>query len=169
MFYTLASRMPIVGKSFLRIFMFGSILYILLHYYLFSNQRHDIVEKLKDYLYYIMSIDLIIAYFLNRFNRPKKDDDSDKDKIKSKEEKEQLEKSIELLRLRAQMIDQTKQETENDEKDNDSPFVKKENKKNKNKTDSDKSIKLKTSESPAGSDTNQNLSEIIDLPVYKSD
>jgi hypothetical protein len=70
MFYTITSKIPFISEknNLLLIFIIGSIAYILLHYYLWSSQQLLIVNKLRPYLYYILLIDLSIAYYLLKSN-----------------------------------------------------------------------------------------------------
>ena len=60
MFYTLVSRTIITkistSRDYLYIFILGSVLYVLLHWYLHMEERNGIVEKVREYLYYAMVI-----------------------------------------------------------------------------------------------------------------
>lgn len=73
MFYTIASRLPYIvstnSKKFFKIFLVGSILYILAHYYLFSGVYNVVLESFKHYLYYIMGADLVVAYIWSKLSR----------------------------------------------------------------------------------------------------
>lgn len=92
MFYTIASKIPILsGKNnFLTVFLLGSLAYVLLHYYLWANQQIDIVEKAKVYLYYVIFVDLAIAYFLSRGGP----DDTDEEKPYTTKEKKEVENDL---------------------------------------------------------------------------
>jgi hypothetical protein len=107
MFYTLASRIPLISNSksdgkFLKIFIIGSLAYILLHYYLYSGERWFLFEKLKTYLYYVMTIDLAIAYFLSKWNTPQEDDSDDEEKQNedsySRNQRLEIERNLQELR-----------------------------------------------------------------------
>jgi hypothetical protein len=82
MFYTIASKIPYISNvkpnnKFLTIFILGSLLYIFLHYYLYSKSRGQFPDKIKGYLYYIMGIDLIIAYVISKYFSNSTDLESD--------------------------------------------------------------------------------------------
>ena len=99
MFYTLTSKIPLIpaGKNhFLMIFIIGSIAYVLLHYYLSTNQTIEIVDKFKGYLYYLMAIDLAIAFFLSKGTA--ECDDIESSKGYTKDEKKQIEQDLQTLR-----------------------------------------------------------------------
>jgi hypothetical protein len=69
MFYTIISKLPFISsdkssRKFFKIFVFGSLLYILLHYYLFANAQEGILDMVKTYIYYAMVADLVTAYAL---------------------------------------------------------------------------------------------------------
>jgi hypothetical protein len=77
MFYTIVSRIPYIistnSKKFFKIFLLGSILYILVHYYLFSGVYNAVFEAIKHYLYYIMGADLIVAFIWSKLSRKSPD------------------------------------------------------------------------------------------------
>src|SRR3989344_591394 len=69
MFYTIISKIPFFANDsskykMLKIFIIGSVIYVILHYFLYSEMLDNISisEKLKQYLYYIMSFDIACAY-----------------------------------------------------------------------------------------------------------
>jgi len=56
MFYTLASKIPLIndGKSsnnFIKIFVVGSIFYLMLHHYLYSGVAPELLDKIKSWIY----------------------------------------------------------------------------------------------------------------------
>lgn len=72
MFYTIISRIPhftndTSKNKFLKIFIVGSVLYILIHYYLNIQVRAEILEKTKKYVYYILPVDLATTYILCKY------------------------------------------------------------------------------------------------------
>ena len=71
MFYTIVSRTIITkvetSRDYLYIFIVGSIGYIALHWYLHMEVKNGIMEKLREYLYYIMVVDMMTAYAMNIF------------------------------------------------------------------------------------------------------
>ncbi len=68
MFYTIVSRTIITKintpRDYLYIFLIGSVGYIALHWYLNMEKRSGIQDKLREYLYYIMAIDIVTAFTL---------------------------------------------------------------------------------------------------------
>jgi len=81
--------------------------YILLHYYLYSNDTSgSMMDKLKGYLYYIMVIDFIVAYFMSRYSGSDEEDDVENPKggqNYTNEQREQMMRNIDDLK-RMQMI-----------------------------------------------------------------
>lgn len=70
MFYTIISNLPFIksdtgSRKILKIFIIGSILYALLHYFLFQQEQIFILEQFKKYLYYMIAIDFGIAAFIS--------------------------------------------------------------------------------------------------------
>lgn len=103
MFYTIASKIPFIsgGKNgFLTIFILGSLAYVILHYYLWSSPQLDIVDKMKSYMYYLIFIDLAIAYFLSRGYVS---NDEQEEGGYSNEEKKEIEDSIMELKKSRQV------------------------------------------------------------------
>ena len=68
MFYTIISKTPKLpyGKNkLLLVFILGSVLYLLLHYKIWSKKPNDgMMAKVQKYFYFAMAIDFIVAYFL---------------------------------------------------------------------------------------------------------
>lgn len=91
MFYTLVSRTIITkintSRDYFYIFLLGSVGYVVLHWYLHMEKREGIVEKAREYLYYAMVLDLIIAYVWMMFSPVKSDKKSDSDNDDSNEQK----------------------------------------------------------------------------------
>lgn len=75
MFFTLVSRTVITQirtpRDYLYIFLIGSVGYVALHWYLHMEKREGIVEKIREYLYYTMVIDIITAFALSMVYPPK--------------------------------------------------------------------------------------------------
>lgn len=86
MFYTLVSRSLITkinsSRDYLNIFLVGSIGYVILHWYLYSEKKEGIMEKIREYLYYLMVVDIITSYVLVTFYPSK----SDKKTIESEDQ-----------------------------------------------------------------------------------
>ena len=101
MFYTLASKIPALskgGNKLLKIFIFGSLIYILLHYYLHSGERWFLLDKLKTYLYYVMVVDFGVAYVLSKWNNSSSEETDRSDEPMSNEQKNARQRDIEELR-----------------------------------------------------------------------
>ena len=101
MFYIIASKIPYVStmksNQLLIIFILGSIAYILLHYYLYSRENIEFVENIKGYIYYIMTIDLAVAYFLSIMFKVDTDEDEE-NRGYSKEQRKEIEKNLQELK-----------------------------------------------------------------------
>jgi hypothetical protein len=104
MFYTVASKLPILPqdkqKKILMIFVIGSVLYALVHYYLYSSPMEGLLDQLKKYLYYIMAVDFGVSYFLStQVGEP--DIDNEEGSGDEKYSPEEM-KAIEMERARQQ-------------------------------------------------------------------
>lgn len=88
MFYIISSRIPLISSDFtkrkyFKVFVFGSVFYVLLHYYLNKQITVGIPEKMKKYLFYIMGVDFTIACILLKYiktavpEEETEDDDND--------------------------------------------------------------------------------------------
>jgi DNA segregation ATPase FtsK/SpoIIIE-like protein len=80
MVYTIISKLPFItsdksNRRFFKIFVFGSLIYILLHYYLFQKDQEGILDSVKTYLYYAMAIDFCVAYTLDQWMGSPQDED----------------------------------------------------------------------------------------------
>ena len=88
MFYTLVSRTAITKinspRDYFYIFLLGSIGYVVLHWFLNMDKREGMVEKVREYLYYAMAIDMMIAFAL-LWLMPAKPDQKTLDDKESKE------------------------------------------------------------------------------------
>jgi hypothetical protein len=118
-------------------------MYIMLHYYLNSAKRIDILDKIKMYIYQSMVIDLSVAYFLTRWmsssvEKEEDDDVVEEDSKDLQESRNKIDENInELRRLQIEMEIEKKKRAEkilennaiqesNEEKSSstkDSPFV----------------------------------------------
>lgn len=92
MFYTIVSRTIITKintpRDYFYIFLLGSVGYIVLHWYLHMDKREGIVEKVREYLYYAMVIDIITTYLLMVFYPVKSDKKDIEDTQKQSDENE---------------------------------------------------------------------------------
>jgi hypothetical protein len=118
MFYSLGTRISYItenkqGNVLLRVFIFGSLLYLILHYYLYIDRRWEAVDKMKHYLYYVMFVDFVISYLLIKWNSPSKqstDEEEQKD-IMTNEQLEEIERNYRELRELRKQISPTPAET----------------------------------------------------------
>lgn len=178
MFYTLASRIPLVSgdktsKNFLKVFIVGSILYVYVHYYLYSGERWYVLEKLKSYLYYVMILDFIITYIIMKWNTPvEEDEELERQANYTAEQKLQNEKDLDELKRMSQMEayrrkleeDQEENNKQNDKDDSvskQSPFMTRdevrssEQKESKSNTHRKKSKETTSSTSSSSSHTTE--------------
>lgn len=132
MFYTLISKLPIISnksnRKFLKVFILGSVLYLLLHYWLYLDARAEFIEKLKGYIYYVMAVDLCVGWWFSRVSE-EDNDDADTEKEYTPEQRADIMKSLQEMRkmqaMRQQALMQPSEQPEDDKKSDHSPFVKK--------------------------------------------
>jgi hypothetical protein len=88
MFYIISSRIPLISsdntnRKYFKLFVTGSIFYVLIHYYLNKDVRFGLIEKFRKFIYHVMAVDLAIACILSKYiktSKPKeKDEDGDND------------------------------------------------------------------------------------------
>lgn len=117
MVYTIISRLPFItsdksNKRFFKIFVFGSLLYVLLHYYIFQKDQEGILETVKMYLYYAMALDLCLAYALDQFfgtpieeNKKTNDElpNSQTQKSPTKQQTQQIPQQTQLMKEQTQV------------------------------------------------------------------
>lgn len=100
MFYTLASKAPMINNNkshkFLMIFIAGSLAYVLLNYYLYSGERFELLNKLKQYFFYVMALDLAIAYFLSKFSGSSSSNESEGKY--TNDEREEIERNLQEIK-----------------------------------------------------------------------
>jgi len=82
MFYTITSKIPFIENDnsktkIIKLFAIGSIMYVMVHYYINSNPMPDIVEKYRKYFYALMVVDLAIAWFMISRNNQQSEEDDD--------------------------------------------------------------------------------------------
>ena len=89
-------------RKILKIFVIGSVLYVLLHYYLYMNGgSSSMIDKVKQYLYYVMGADFCIAYFLSS-QKKSSDENNDETQGYSPEELQRINyQQMEQMRRRA--------------------------------------------------------------------
>ena len=71
MFYTLAGitfAQDNSRRKILKIFLAGSVLYVALHYYMYTSNseymNNAMMQRIKQIIYYLMAMDFIVAYYL---------------------------------------------------------------------------------------------------------
>ncbi len=199
MFYILVSRIPFIynvpekkDKMF-RIFLIGSICYIILHGLLYSKKflENSFIQKYKSYLLYLAGIDFVLTGGIVAFLDKKtlevepdneyienNDDDNSKDENKDKMTRQQiLQNYYNQQLLQQQALEKAK-----------SPFIKKtdaeelkketvnnnhveqENNEDKQKEESSKSSKSSKKSSDKKENTDKLVEVISDteLPLYQS-
>lgn len=89
MFFTLVGKTIIKQitspRDYLTIFLIGIVGYVILHWYLHVEKRNGVVEKIREYLYYAMVIDAIVAYFVLKYAPINKQADDSKEQNDEKE------------------------------------------------------------------------------------
>jgi hypothetical protein len=141
MFFTIASKLPFIDgdKKLVKMFIIGAILYTLLHYYLFSAPRMELLDRYKQYLYYIMPFDFGIAYYLTK--QSKSQDEQNKytpEQIKIMQMQAQAKIRAYQEEMRRQQQPQQIKSSECSENDNQvtkSPFKKKDSGKKDNSSE----------------------------------
>ena len=156
MFYTILSKLPVIqdsNKKILMIFILGSLFYVLLSYYLYSDKRSDMIEKFKPYFYYLMVVDFGLAYFLTKYLSNNEIDD-DEQYEQNQRQLQQIEKNVRHNIIRAQRMQQLSDNNENvaketfvrhsekDERSEKSKKSHKSGKSHKSKSPSEKSNKI---------------------------
>ena len=90
MFYTLVSRTVVTkintSRDYFNIFLIGSVGYVILHWYLHMEKRDGIIEKVREYLYYTMVVDVITAYAMMIMYPVKKSDEHNTDDVEESKE-----------------------------------------------------------------------------------
>ena len=109
MFYTLISKLVSrESLSLFKVFLFGSILYILLHYYLYSFNTITFLDQYKSYLYYVVLLDLGVSYYMIKSSKHSshKSSNEDSEKKYSKEKTDEINKTLdELRKLQAEQLE----------------------------------------------------------------
>ena len=190
MFYIISSRIPFISsdktnRKYFKVFVIGSIFYVLLHYYLNKEVRQGMIEKVRKYIYYAMGVDLAIACVLlkyiktsipndteNNDDNDSEDDNKDEKLIKELEEQRRLfleehqrrllhekmmeQKMREQKELEQKELEQKKQELKKKKKETESDKSERSEKKQKKETKKEKVIKQETEEEKTESE----------LPIY---
>lgn len=158
MFYFFVSKIPVINNPndehrLFKVFIVGSILYLILHAYFFSSPNSDFMDKYGKYLYYIWAGDLGLTGLLTKMNTStlptttvpstvtiteitkeagNKESQSIKHNslfVKAQKEKSQKEQLDDEIKAGAQQIE----ELENDEEHEANVLIAKEKEKNKDK------------------------------------
>jgi hypothetical protein len=176
MFYTVVSRLPFIandnsGTKFLKIFIFGSVLYVLVSYYIHSESRGEIFEKLKQWYYHVLGVDLVVAGLLTYFMSPSSSssDDEDPGHGYSPEQVREIQHRMKIMRANEynearQQIRQSETESKDEEHSHRSPFKKKKQDSSESKSSSscppDKKEKKQEKKKKSSED------EDTHIPVY---
>lgn len=185
MFYFFASKF-ITGNNFKSLFLVGSICYIILHAYLFSNNNNETIQKFRHYIYYLFLADAILTgsyiwLFGNSIDTEYEDTDENTDnnvfqshqlpeinKEKILDKNINQESNIEeihrkLLEIKARQELKLKQDISTKESCNESPFAKKDVNQN--------NVQQKLSdEDEDDNEINNEYYESHDsIPLYRSD
>jgi hypothetical protein len=179
MFYTIVSRIPFIlndksNSKLLKIFILGSVLYILLHYWLNRNSRGSLIDKYKGYLYYIMMVDFTVSYFLLKLSKPI---------VETNEEEEEEENSIKQKQLLLNQMQQYKQMEEmqklqqlqaQQSQDKETPFVKRGTNEEETESSSEEEVVKPKKNSKNNKNVknvksmkNNNSSSDVDIPVFE--
>lgn len=92
MFYFITSKLPIISLSdesrLIKIFIIGTIIYIILHAYLFSNSNKDseYIVKYGKYMYYLWGADLALLGLTNNSKSTQNIDESDEEPNNNREQ-----------------------------------------------------------------------------------
>jgi hypothetical protein len=165
-------------RKLFKLFLIGSVLYIVLHYYLYSADRGEMLSKVRSYLYYAMAVDILVAYSLSSFssdNEDKSEDDNNgkdegsKNKGYSEQERQAIVQKLQermWLQNKQQLLEQQKLA----EQQRRSLFIKKDQ-----ALDDDENAVDKKSESKKSSDKksdgkkekrNKKEETDMELPIY---
>jgi hypothetical protein len=85
MFYYIVSKIPIISSNdesrFFKIFIVGTILYIILHAYLFScsNKNSELISRYAGYMYYVWGADFAITGITNQMSTHKSSEEDSED------------------------------------------------------------------------------------------
>jgi hypothetical protein len=167
MFYFLVSKIPIINNTndehrIFKVFVVGTILYLILHIYLFSHPVSERVEKYGKYLYYIWFGDAglsgvleylkgekkesygkitldNIKYNIRDNNEQKSSDNSPFLKLSEKKEKEENEQNKDNGKTKENQLQNNREISNNNEKD-------KENNNENNEEDNKEDVEMSDTE-----------------------
>jgi predicted histidine transporter YuiF (NhaC family) len=100
MFFNIANRLSrmksVPKKSYLFImFVIGAILYVGLHHYLFSgNNKFELINKYKSYIYFIMIVDFLIAIYIASTKQYENINNEENNEEDNEEDNEEYEENI---------------------------------------------------------------------------
>lgn len=175
MFYTLVSKSFIKQinstNDYLYIFLAGSIAYVCIHWYLNIDNQTGIKERIKNYFYYIMMLDGIIAYtmlkiYAKKMTKETEEQQEDNNVIEYTPEQKMLilQKSREARQLQQQQHKEKIQE-ENEEVKESKPTIFTKSEESHEETSKDSTSKKKDTVKVV-----KKVSEQVDdtdIPVYK--
>jgi hypothetical protein len=167
MFFTLVSntlfRKISTPRDYLYIFVVGAVCYSIVHWYLYSKQQEGIMEKVRQYLYYVMAGDVIAAFAIKKFypsREPKKDAHNEENKQEqskelTKEQQQEIIQRMMIVRKQQELLQKEKLDKPS-EKSSDKPSDK----------PSEKTSE-KTSDKKQETEEDKDETKEPDLPVYK--
>ena len=115
MFYIITSRIPLIShdntnRKYFKLFVLGSAIYAVVHYYLYKELRAGFIEKIKKFLYHVMVIDFIIASVLLKYlkiaNPEEENEDVVTDKKQAPHQSNESEDRARNARLNAELEEQ---------------------------------------------------------------
>ena len=91
MFYIITSRIPLIShdntnRKYFKLFVLGSAIYVVVHYYLYKELRAGFIEKIKKFLYHVMVIDFIIASVLLKYLKIANPEEENEDVVTDKKQ-----------------------------------------------------------------------------------
>jgi heme/copper-type cytochrome/quinol oxidase subunit 4 len=122
MFFTLVSRTIITKintpRDYLYIFLIGCVGYVILHWYLHMNKKEGMMEKIRQYMYYAMVADLVVAYTLMMIY-PVKSNKKQSDDNESKEPREHTTYTPEQRKILMARMQESKRQQQMRQKESD--------------------------------------------------
>ena len=196
MFYFIVSRLPIIsnvedGKLF-RVFIIGTICYIILHAFLYSgyNEKSEFIKKYRSYFYYMWGADLALTGIIIKIfggSQDNDDDDEEELNLQYKEVNSVQRMSQDEIKRKLEEIKKYESEMNNQESfqnSSPSPFIKKDQGTKKsielNKPENNSIVRSKNTEQSNYINQNKSVEKEniqaekevkysdTDIPIYKS-
>lgn len=115
MVYTIISKLPFItsdksNRRFFKIFVFGSLIYILLHYYLYQKDQEGIMDSVKTYIYYAMALDFCLAYALDQWMGNKEEEEKQEDTLPNNQKQQKPPQNQQQVQQQTQQNQQQMQQ-----------------------------------------------------------